>query len=237
MFDTAAVFVGGTLVDGLSEPPSKVMMTAPAEATATTMQIAAAAASVRGLPIGGRGLADVVASLPTVASRAAETAITGATIAGGCTSETKTVGAAVAGGCTSETKTAGAAVAGGPTSETNPESEVDTRGGVAGSLRRFGSGKDDKSVGTSSEGHLHTCLCRIENRSYFYAAVARCQADLMLSFAANISVLFTEFDSLERFAQASKAGFVAVEIQFPYQYNAGILAEQLVRHQLAQVLL
>jgi hypothetical protein len=50
-----------------------------------------------------------VASLPTLAaSGAAETATTGATIAGGCTSETKT---------------AGAAVAGGSASETNPESE------------------------------------------------------------------------------------------------------------------
>ena len=59
----------------------------------------------------------------------------------------------------------------------------------------------------------------------------------MLSFAANISVLFTEFEFLERFAQASKAGFVAVEVQFPYQYGAGVLAEHLGRHQLSQVLL
>jgi hydroxypyruvate isomerase len=59
----------------------------------------------------------------------------------------------------------------------------------------------------------------------------------MLFFAANISTLFTEFDFLERFAQASKAGFRAVEVQFPYQYGAGVLAEQLLRHQLSQVLL
>ena len=59
----------------------------------------------------------------------------------------------------------------------------------------------------------------------------------MLFFAANISMLFTEFDFLERFAQASKAGFVAVEIQFPYQYGSAVLAEQLGRHQLSQVLL
>jgi hydroxypyruvate isomerase len=59
----------------------------------------------------------------------------------------------------------------------------------------------------------------------------------MRSFAANISMLFTEFDFLERFAQASKAGFRAVEVQFPYQYSAVVLAEQLRRHQLLQVLL
>ena len=82
-------------VDGRSEPPSKVMMTALAEATAITMNVAAAAAaSVRGLPTGGRSPADVVASLPTAAWRAGETAIAGATA---------TTGATTAGGCTSET--------------------------------------------------------------------------------------------------------------------------------------
>ena len=54
----------------------------------------------------------------------------------------------------------------------------------------------------------------METAPTFYAAVAPCQADQMLSFAANISVLFTEFDFLGGFAQASKAGFVAVEFNF-----------------------
>ena len=59
----------------------------------------------------------------------------------------------------------------------------------------------------------------------------------MLRFAANISMLFTEIDFLERFAQASRAGFRAVEMQFPYQYSADVLSEQLRRHRLSQVLL
>jgi hydroxypyruvate isomerase len=58
----------------------------------------------------------------------------------------------------------------------------------------------------------------------------------MLSFSANISVLFTEVEFLERFARASKAGFRAVECQFPYQYRMDQLAEQLERYELVQVL-
>ena len=49
-------------------------------------------------------------------------------------------------------------------------------------------------------------------------------------------MLFTEVDFLERFARASKAGFRAVECQFPYQYRIDELAEQLQRHELVQVL-
>jgi len=58
----------------------------------------------------------------------------------------------------------------------------------------------------------------------------------MLSFAANLSMLFTEVDFLERFARASKAGFRAVECQFPYPYKVDELAEQLQRYQLVLVL-
>lgn len=58
----------------------------------------------------------------------------------------------------------------------------------------------------------------------------------MLSFSANLSMLFTEVDFLERFARASKAGFRAVECQFPYQYRIDALAEQLQRHDLVHVL-
>jgi len=59
----------------------------------------------------------------------------------------------------------------------------------------------------------------------------------MLLFAANISMLFAEVDFRYRFAEASKAGFRAVELQFPYQHSVSMLAEQLRRHQLSQVLL
>ena len=58
----------------------------------------------------------------------------------------------------------------------------------------------------------------------------------MLSFPANLSMLFTEVDFLERFARASRAGFRGVECQFPYQFRMDALAEQLQRHHLVQVL-
>lgn len=58
----------------------------------------------------------------------------------------------------------------------------------------------------------------------------------MLQFSANLSMLFTEVDFLERFGRASEAGFTAVECQFPYHYAPEALAEQLQRHHLVHVL-
>jgi hydroxypyruvate isomerase len=58
----------------------------------------------------------------------------------------------------------------------------------------------------------------------------------MLSFSANLSMLFTEAGFLERFARASKAGFRAVECQFPYPYDPGAIADELQRHDLRFVL-
>ena len=58
----------------------------------------------------------------------------------------------------------------------------------------------------------------------------------MLSFSANLSMLFTEVDFFERFAKASKVGFRGVECQFPYQFSKDAFAEQLHRHHLEQVL-
>jgi hydroxypyruvate isomerase len=58
----------------------------------------------------------------------------------------------------------------------------------------------------------------------------------MLTFSANVSMLFTEVDFLERFASASKAGFRAVECQFPYAYSAGQIGDELERHRLTLVL-
>jgi hydroxypyruvate isomerase len=54
--------------------------------------------------------------------------------------------------------------------------------------------------------------------------------------AANLSMLFTEVDFLDRFERASKAGFRAVECQFPYSYRADHIAERLERHNLELVL-
>lgn len=60
---------------------------------------------------------------------------------------------------------------------------------------------------------------------------------MTLSFSANLSTLFTEVAFLDRFALAAKAGFRAVECQFPYAYPRDVIAEQLQRHRLAQVLI
>jgi len=59
----------------------------------------------------------------------------------------------------------------------------------------------------------------------------------MLSFSANLSMLFTEVEFLERFALASNAGFQAVECQFPYPYRIDAFAQELQRHGLVQVLI
>jgi hydroxypyruvate isomerase len=53
---------------------------------------------------------------------------------------------------------------------------------------------------------------------------------------ANLTLLFTEVDFLQRFGKAAAAGFKAVEFLFPYDYPAAQLAELLGRHKLALVL-
>ncbi len=58
----------------------------------------------------------------------------------------------------------------------------------------------------------------------------------MLSFSANVSMMFTEVPFVERFAKAATAGFRAAECQFPYAYEADRIAEELRRGELALVL-
>ncbi|EKH0676580.1 hydroxypyruvate isomerase, partial [Escherichia coli] len=58
----------------------------------------------------------------------------------------------------------------------------------------------------------------------------------MAKFAANLSMLFTEYPFIERFAQASHAGFHGVEYLFPYDFSADELVSQLHQHNLTQVL-
>ena len=58
----------------------------------------------------------------------------------------------------------------------------------------------------------------------------------MPKFAANLSMLFTEVPLRERFGCAARAGFTAVELQFPYEQPAAVLREELVRHGLTMVL-
>ena len=58
----------------------------------------------------------------------------------------------------------------------------------------------------------------------------------MPQFAANLSLMYTELQFLERFAAAARDGFRAVEYLFPYAYTPAQLAQQLRAHGLQQVL-
>lgn len=59
----------------------------------------------------------------------------------------------------------------------------------------------------------------------------------MPRFAANLSMLFTEAPLLDRFERAARAGFAAVEIQFPYDTPAEQLQQALFRNKLSLVLI
>ncbi|MCH8618992.1 2-oxo-tetronate isomerase [Undibacterium sp. TS12] len=58
----------------------------------------------------------------------------------------------------------------------------------------------------------------------------------MPRFAANLSMMYTEFEFTERFAAAAKDGFKGVEYLFPYDYAAQTLRDLLDAHGLEQVL-
>ena len=58
----------------------------------------------------------------------------------------------------------------------------------------------------------------------------------MPRFAANLSMLFTEVDFLDRFAAAAQAGFSGVEYLFPYDYLVEDIKARLDANQLTQVL-
>ena len=58
----------------------------------------------------------------------------------------------------------------------------------------------------------------------------------MPRFAANLSMLFTELPFLARFEAAAKAGFTAVECQFPYAFSVEAISQQLQQHSLQMVL-
>lgn len=59
----------------------------------------------------------------------------------------------------------------------------------------------------------------------------------MPKLAANISMMFTELDFVDRFRAAANCGFAGVECQFPYAWSKSILNEQLVVNGLSQVLI
>lgn len=58
----------------------------------------------------------------------------------------------------------------------------------------------------------------------------------MPRFSANLSMLFGEFDFLDRFDAAARAGFDAVEYIGPYEYPPETIAERLKRNGLEQAL-
>lgn len=58
----------------------------------------------------------------------------------------------------------------------------------------------------------------------------------MPKFAANLTMLFTEYPFLERFERAARAGFSAVEYMFPYQEDTDAIARLLGDLRLRQVL-
>jgi hydroxypyruvate isomerase len=59
----------------------------------------------------------------------------------------------------------------------------------------------------------------------------------MPQFAANLSLMFTEWDFLDRFAAAADSGFQAVEVQFPYDHAPEAIGRRLDRARLTLVLL
>jgi len=58
----------------------------------------------------------------------------------------------------------------------------------------------------------------------------------MPKLCANLSLLYTDIDFMDRFAAAAKSGFKGVEYLFPYAYPKEQLAEALARNKLVQVL-
>lgn len=55
-------------------------------------------------------------------------------------------------------------------------------------------------------------------------------------FAANLTLMFTEWAFLDRFDAAAEAGFTAVEYLFPYDFPAEAIGERLSRNGLTQAL-
>lgn len=58
----------------------------------------------------------------------------------------------------------------------------------------------------------------------------------MPKFAANLSMMFNEVPFLARFAEAASAGFTGVEYLFPYDFPADVIAAELNKNSLSNVL-
>ncbi len=59
---------------------------------------------------------------------------------------------------------------------------------------------------------------------------------IMPNFAANISMMFQEYDFLDRFSEAAKSGFKAIEFLFPYDFQPTKLKDLLDENELVQAL-
>ncbi|MCV6613144.1 MAG: hydroxypyruvate isomerase [Amphritea sp.] len=59
----------------------------------------------------------------------------------------------------------------------------------------------------------------------------------MSDFAANLSMLFTEYPLIDRFAAAAASGFRKVEIQFPYELSIAQIKAELDEHDLQLILI
>ena len=82
-------------------------------------------------------------------------------------------------------------------------------------------GRQRRRGSCKARGHAELTKSRAPTAHYM-GMLAIC----MLAFSANLSMLFTEVDFLQRFARASKAGFRGVECRFPYQYRAATCSER-----------
>lgn len=58
----------------------------------------------------------------------------------------------------------------------------------------------------------------------------------MPKFAANLTMLYTDSPFIERLARAKASGFHFIEYLFPYEHDVNALANELVKHNLTQVL-
>lgn len=58
----------------------------------------------------------------------------------------------------------------------------------------------------------------------------------MPRFAANLTMMFNEWEFLDRFAAAADAGFEAVEFLFPYEFPVDEIAARIERHRLTVAL-
>ncbi|WP_428390358.1 2-oxo-tetronate isomerase [Lichenicoccus sp.] len=59
---------------------------------------------------------------------------------------------------------------------------------------------------------------------------------MMPDFAANLTMMFTEHEFLDRFDAAAEAGFDAVEFLFPYDHTPEAVAERVLRNELTVAL-